>query len=172
MDNTTTPADGDKTPMLRGYLIDPEAKTVSAFAFPASEDQLSNFYALMRCSCVDVVRDARIGDVWIDDEGLFKNEQHHFAVDTDRGWRALCGRAIVLDHDGEGNSVSTTTSGSALCAGLLFLNMADPYPELTARYPEGVTGAILSATVKPPKATQDQEPQPPVSPGSGGARSA
>lgn len=84
---------------MKAYLIDPFEKSINEVEYSGD---YKDIYKLIDAQLFDV---AYIDDnlaVYVDDEGLFKNEQAFFQV----GYAILAGYGLVLGTDSEGNSIS------------------------------------------------------------------
>ena len=84
------------------YLIDPFAKPVTSVEWNGDYHHISQ---LIGADCYDLARINRHGDgVFVDDEGLFKEEQAFFRV---AGYpQPLAGKGLILGCDAEGESVA------------------------------------------------------------------
>jgi hypothetical protein len=121
---------------LRAYLIDPFQRKVHTLDVT---HELSAWYDMLECSCVDVVRigtapNGNAIDVWVDDEGLLRNEPYPlFRL----GEGTLCGYGLVLECDSEGKSLGVSFGHSWFEGKLRFepwerrLNPADYFEQLT-----------------------------------------
>ena len=87
---------------MKTLLLDVENEKVEVIDI---EPELSEFYRVLNCDCIDIVRRCINGkwfDVMCDDEGLLKDHPK---------WSALCGslevmlvgNLLFLHHDDEGN---------------------------------------------------------------------
>lgn len=83
-------------------LIDPFARTVTQVQW---NGDYHHIYELTQCDTYDCARINRHGDgVFVDDEGLFKEEQAFFLIE---GYPTpLAGRGLLLGCDEEGESVT------------------------------------------------------------------
>ena len=74
-------------------------------------EELTDFYRELDADPFDIVR-RKVGgteyDIFVDNIGLFRDEQRISAVDTD-GKPMLVGNLIFAHHDDEGNTTSLTT---------------------------------------------------------------
>lgn len=104
---------------MRAVLIDPAKRTVSELTLLAntpfqsrgkrSKILLTEMYGLLDCTMVDAVHfNGTNHDVWVDDEGLFVNEQKFFMLSDFPN--PLPGRGIVLGHDASGNTIDCALS--------------------------------------------------------------
>lgn len=88
---------------MKGILIDPFERTVTRVDVPPGIDAI---YALIQAqpfTCVGI--DDR-NAIYVDDEGLYKEDQRFFQF---RGYpQPLAGKGLILGSDNEGESVSCT----------------------------------------------------------------
>lgn len=83
------------------YLIDPFAQTIEVVTWNGDYKQIAT---LIDAQCFDSAR-IRAGDsIFVDDEGLFKDEQRFFLHDDYP--HPLAGKGLVLGCDAEGESVT------------------------------------------------------------------
>ena len=106
---------------MYGYLINPETKTIEKIEV-VSKNGEANYVAikqLIDCDWIDLVSfnngsPKSSFDLWVDDEGLFKEEQNYFYVTHPNGpahgHRFFAGKALVLASDKEGASISPTVN--------------------------------------------------------------
>jgi hypothetical protein len=87
---------------MDAYLIDPYQQQVTTVQYNGDYNQI---YALIECDCFDIARINDQGDgIFVDDEGLFKEQQAFF---TFKGYaNPLAGKGLVLGTNAEGDSVS------------------------------------------------------------------
>lgn len=85
---------------MRGYLIDPSTRTISTVNIPP--DNLAAIYRVCGWDCFDIIRLTARDDLYVDDNGLltYPNPQGYFQL----GDHTIAGRALVLGHDGNGES--------------------------------------------------------------------
>ena len=95
---------------MKAFLIDPASRSIAEVEIipNASGSTLSAMYNALNCRLVDVatIRALPGNDVWIDDEGLFIEDQSFFALagnDT-----PYAGRGLVLSVDKEGTECAAT----------------------------------------------------------------
>ena len=95
---------------MKAFLIDPASRSIAEVEIipNASGSTLSAMYNALNCRLVDVatIRALPGNDVWIDDEGLFIEDQSFFALagnDT-----PYAGKALVLSCDREGTEQPPT----------------------------------------------------------------
>lgn len=86
---------------MNAYLIDPFARTITEVEHNGDYREI---YKFINASTFDVARLDDGDGMYIDDEGLFKDEQAFF---LHKGYgQPLAGKALVLGCDDEGNSTS------------------------------------------------------------------
>ena len=96
---------------MKAILIDVKNEEVREVEF---DDTLKNIYELVDCSTFDVVRINETDGIYVDDEGLFVEDQRFFIYhgtnrDGSHGRvQALAGNGLILGVDSEGNSISPT----------------------------------------------------------------
>ena len=87
---------------MKGILINPFDETVKEVNILGN---IEDIYLLTECSTFDIVRISDTEDLYVDDEGLLKDNRYF----TIYG-KPIAGRGLIMSHDVEGNSVSTTLS--------------------------------------------------------------
>lgn len=100
-------------------LINPYDKTIAPVYY---DGELSSLYAILGCSCVAVVSCGRY-DLFVDDEGLFKQDQKFFVV-SDYMFQPLAGMALAVGVDEDGNTVPPSITLEELEARVLFVDCA------------------------------------------------
>lgn len=102
---------------MKAYLIDPYEWTIKQVDYSGDYEDI---YKLIDCHTFDCVGLAGFGDtIYIDDEGLYKEDQEFFMV---QGFPSpLCGKALVLGTDKHGNSISPKTSLTKLKSMVTFI---------------------------------------------------
>lgn len=99
---------------MKAYLIDPFEKSINEVDYSGD---YKDIYKLIDAELFDVVyMDDNIG-VFVDDEGLFKDNQAFFQV----GYAMLAGRGLVLGTDKDGESISPAISLKNLAKKIKFL---------------------------------------------------
>lgn len=99
---------------MKAYLIDPFEKSISEVEYSGD---FNDIYKLINADLFDVAYiDDKLG-VFVDDEGLFKDNQEFFQV----GYAMLAGYGLVLGTDDEGNSISPNISLKDLAKKVRFL---------------------------------------------------
>lgn len=91
---------------IKVILIDPLEKTITKLSI---ESTLDAYYKLIDCEMIESVRPLSLqggNSLYCDEEALLKDEeQPTFSI---QGWGVIMGKAIVLRHNNEGETVSTT----------------------------------------------------------------
>tara|TARA_Y100001973_G_C5182204_1_gene325550 strand:+ start:1077 stop:1433 length:357 start_codon:yes stop_codon:yes gene_type:complete len=72
------------------------------------DNTLDNIYELLNCRTFDVVRIDQVNSIYVDDEGLFVDNQRYFEYGGDAQAVRLAGNGLILGVDDEGNSISPT----------------------------------------------------------------
>ena len=70
------------------------------------DNTLNNIYELLDCRTFDVVRIDEVDSIYIDDEGLYVEEQLYFEYGGDQHAVRLAGNGLILGVDDDGNSTS------------------------------------------------------------------
>ena len=68
------------------------------------DNTLDNIYDLLNCRTFDVVRIDEVDSIYVDDEGLFVEDQLFFEFGGDAQAVRLAGNGLILGVDDEGNS--------------------------------------------------------------------
>ena len=97
-------------------LIDPFEKTITPVYY---DGDFHSIYNLIDCSCFDVVRCGKY-DLFVDDEGLFKDDQSFFLVFDYP--QPLAGKALVVGCDEEGNTIEPSITIEELEARLIWVD--------------------------------------------------
>lgn len=90
---------------MKAIHINPITQTIREIEIPSSSDggHLAAMYAVLECSLVDVVRLEDGDGIFVDDEGLLKDEPGPFF--TLWGYpNPIAGHGLVLGCDEDGNS--------------------------------------------------------------------
>ena len=88
--------------MMKAILIDPFAETVEVVDYSGNWEDIGG---LLECRYFDVVRIDDSETLYVDDEGLYAENQRFFRWD---GYHSpLAGRALILGTDEEGESIDT-----------------------------------------------------------------
>ena len=108
-----------KKSKIKVILIDPyEEKMTEMEIFPT----LKEFYRVMDCSMIESVRSKKFSEnnsLYVDEEGTFKAPENirRFYL---KGWGFLIGKALVVNHDEEGKTISTTETVKSLEEFIMF----------------------------------------------------
>tara|TARA_R100000234_G_C4909966_1_gene139412 strand:- start:256 stop:585 length:330 start_codon:yes stop_codon:yes gene_type:complete len=92
---------------MKAILIDVHTQSVTEVEH---DNTLENIYDLLDCRTFDVVRIDETDSIYIDDEGLFVNDQLFFEYGGDAQSVRLAGNGLILGVDDEGNSISPKTT--------------------------------------------------------------
>lgn len=87
--------------MLEAILIDPSTQSITRTTIP---DGLEGLYETLRCETVDAIDLGSGITLWIDDEGLLKDNQSFFEL-INFG-QPIAGTAVILSTDKDGESIS------------------------------------------------------------------
>ena len=96
---------------MKAILIDVKNEEVREIDF---NETLKHIYELVDCATFDVFRIDGVNGIYVDDEGLFVEDQRFFVYhgtnrDGSHGRvQALAGNGLILGVDSEGNSISPT----------------------------------------------------------------
>jgi len=87
---------------VRAILINPFDETIKEAVYTGDYREI---YDLIECQTFDIVNLFKVeDDLYVDDEGLFKDNQRYFSIEG----KNLAGRGLILSSDGEGESIGTT----------------------------------------------------------------
>ncbi len=95
---------------------------------------LQNIYDLLVCRTFDVVRIDDVNSIFVDDEGILKDNLY-FEYPSSNGIFQLAGNGLILGVDDEGNSISPTLTVEDVKSKVTFLSegfKVEPYMEVTA----------------------------------------
>lgn len=90
---------------MKAILIDVKKEEVREVEH---DDTLKNIYELVECATFDVVRIDNTNGIYVDDEGLFVEDQLFFTYHGDTYSQTLAGNGLILGVDSEGNSIAPT----------------------------------------------------------------
>ena len=96
---------------MRALLIDPGTESIHEID---TAGELEDMYKLIGCSDINMVRISADDLVWVDGEGLFKEDQEFFAVTS--YYQPLAGRGLVLGIGNEGENTAAKISLAELSA--------------------------------------------------------
>lgn len=87
---------------LRGFLIDPEAKTIKQVVHNGDYKQI---YEFTGCDCFTVVQIDDVNCVYVDDNSLLDSPRYFFVL---KGYpQPLAGKGLVLGVDREGETIGS-----------------------------------------------------------------
>lgn len=92
---------------MKAILIDVKNEEVREIDF---NETLEHIYELVDCATFDVLRLDGVNGIYVDDEGLFVEDQLFFTYHGDNYSHTLAGNGLVLGVDSEGNSISPTVT--------------------------------------------------------------
>ena len=101
---------------MQAFLIDPVAKTVTPVEYSGN---FHDIYKLTDCDTFDVARLNHGDGIYIDDDGLFKDNQSFF-VHADYP-QPLAGKGLVLGVDDQGDSAAPVTTLAELIDKVVFV---------------------------------------------------
>ena len=90
---------------MKAILIDVKNQLVKEVEH---DDTLKNIYELVDCRTFDVARIDNTDGIYVDDEGLFVEDQLFFTYHGDTYSQTLAGNGLILGVDSEGNSIAPT----------------------------------------------------------------
>ena len=86
---------------MRAILVNPFDQTIKEAVFTGDYHEI---YSLIDCQLFDIVRLSDVDDLYVDDEGLLKNENRYFSWNG----KNFAGKGLILSHDEEGETIATT----------------------------------------------------------------
>jgi hypothetical protein len=90
---------------MKAYLIDPYEHSITGVDYSGD---YKDIYKLIDCRTFDCVGFNGDDTLYVDDEGLYKNNPEFFMI---KGYsQPLCGKALVLGVDRDGNSIAPKIS--------------------------------------------------------------
>jgi len=98
------------------------------------DNTLQNIYDLLVCRTFDVVRIDDVNSIFVDDEGILKDNLYFEYSGSDRVFQ-LAGNGLILGVDDEGDSTSPTLTVEDVEGKVRFLPegfKVEPYMEVTA----------------------------------------
>ena len=113
---------------MKAILINPFDETIKETEYTGDFREI---YDLVSCRTFDCVSLDNEDDMYIDDEGLLMDNQRFFSI---RGGN-YGGKALLLSHDDEGDSVATTLTLQQVKDMVEWLpetHIETPYMEFTA----------------------------------------
>ena len=117
---------------MKAILIDVYEKEIREVDYDGTLDFI---YFNLACKTFDVVRVDDVNSIFVDDEGLLRQNQLYFEYSGSYGIFQLAGNGLVLGVDDEGNSISPTLTVEDVKGKVSFLPAGfkiDPYIRVTA----------------------------------------
>ena len=90
---------------MKAILIDVKNKEVKEVEH---DDTLKQIYNFVDCATFDVLRLDGVNGIYVDDEGLFVEDQLFFTYHGDNYSHTLAGNGLVLGVNGGGETISPT----------------------------------------------------------------
>ena len=90
---------------MKAILIDVKNEEVREVEHDDTRKEIYNF---VECSTFDVLRLDGVNGIYVDDEGLFVEDQLFFTYHGDNYSQTLGGNGLILGVDSEGNNISPT----------------------------------------------------------------
>ena len=90
---------------MKAILIDVKNEEIKEVEFDGT---LHNIYDLVDCATFDVVRIDETNGIYVDDEGLFVEDQLFFTYHGDNYSQTLAGNGLILGVNGGGETISPT----------------------------------------------------------------
>ncbi len=108
---------------IKALLINPVARTVSQVTIKETPGLLAAMRVHLGCQWVDRMQLTPREDLWIDDEGryAYPNPHGYFKI----GGQVICGRGLVLGHNGDGESCSTRAMPAALAMAIEWIDIPE-----------------------------------------------
>ena len=116
---------------MKAILIDVKTQEVKEVEH---DDTLQNIYDLIDCRAFDLVRIDAVNSIFVDDEGILKDNLYFEYSVSDRVFQ-LAGNGLVLGVDDKGNSISATLTVEDVEGKVNFLPegfKVEPYMEVRA----------------------------------------
>ena len=117
---------------IKAILIDVYEKEIREVDYDGTLDFI---YFNLACRTFDVVRVDDVNSIFIDDEGLLRQNQLYFEYSGSNGIFQLAGNGLILGVDDEGNSISPTLTIEDVKSKVNFLPEGfkiDPYIRVTS----------------------------------------
>jgi hypothetical protein len=101
---------------MKAYLIDPYEHSITGVDYSGD---YKDIYKLIDCQTFDCVGFNGDDTLYVDDEGLYKDNPEFFMI---KGYsQPLCGKALVLGTDRDGNSIRPVVSLTKLKSMVTFI---------------------------------------------------
>lgn len=100
---------------MNAILIDPSDQSISRVEY---NGEITDLYSLIDCRMFTVVSVTEDHDLFLDDEGMYREDQSYFMVN---GYpQPLAGKAVMLGHDGKGGTIEATESVLNVARNIVF----------------------------------------------------
>ena len=116
---------------MKAILIDVKTQEIKEVEH---DGKLQNIYDLIDCRTIDIVRIDDVNGIFVDDEGLLKDNLY-FEYSGSENVFKLAGNGLILGVNDEGNSISPTLTVEDVKSKVNFLPegfKVEPYMEVTA----------------------------------------
>ena len=116
---------------MKAILIDVKTQEIKEVEH---DNTLQNIYDLIDCRAFDLVRIDDVNSIFVDDEGILKDNLYFEYSDSGRVFQ-LAGSGLILGVDDEGNSIPPTLTVEDVKGKVNFLPegfKVEPYWEVTA----------------------------------------
>ncbi len=117
--------------MLRAILIDPLLRVISEVNV---DNDLQSFYDILNIRTLAMVNIDNTNSLYIDDEGLLNNDNSLFEIASYP--QPLAGRALVVAHNEEGETIETTLNIDQIRAMVGWVDDQTPEEVLEANPPK------------------------------------
>jgi hypothetical protein len=112
-----------KIKVMKALLIDSKNKVVKQIEIGEHFTEISKAIDCETFSAPHIMQDN--DTLYCDDEGLLKNPQHFFLLDSYP--QPIAGNGLILGCDDEGESVDASISLEELSSRITFMNLDDAY---------------------------------------------
>lgn len=92
---------------MRAILIDPVAQTITEIETTGTLEGMREAIASQWIDIIGIAGAPIHADLVIDDEGRLASGQRCFHILTQRGVHLIAGRALIVSHDAEGDTIAT-----------------------------------------------------------------
>ena len=116
---------------MKAILIDVKTQEIKEVEH---DGEIQNIYNLIDCRAFDIVRIDDVNDIFVDDEGILKDNLYFEYSVNDRVFQ-LAGSGLVLGYNKEGETIGTTLTIEDVKGKVRFLPEGfkiDPYIRVTA----------------------------------------
>lgn len=88
---------------MHAVLVDPATQTISNVDYTGD---LEHMYKLLNVDIVEVVDMGEAGDLWVDEEGLFKVTADAMFIVSDLLHQSIAGRGLILGVNEDGETIA------------------------------------------------------------------